>query len=360
MTRTRKALHSAVVLGALLAAAELVCGLLVEEPESDPFSPRRITYPTMDAYLEELERVVAMPRMHGINADLLVRLGKKEPGSEWDAHHRSWRIAYDPKNLPADVPLVLIFGGSAPFGFNIPFEQTLGHHLELLLNAGRGRPLRVLNMGALGSEINTLSHRIPKVLSRLHTKPAAIVLLSGNNEFIEVIPRIGFRPWEALSIFQLARQVAERNRWFGPPDGLDFKNLFEVDFHPVSPAKMAASIRPSSWFIEDASFWSRIKALYLNNYRLRMEEVARLLAKQGILFVPVAPMINLHFFPGSAQQQPPTLRAVGRARRSHQILHPGQESDDGGTLRLARDEPRGPLPWGPRGLARGQLGPLPH
>lgn len=314
MTARRKLFFGLFTLVILLGGAEGLCRLLYTPVEEDPIVPRRRTQPTVEAFLEQVRVLASRPRVSEFPGVVLTRVPDGTPGAMHDAGMKSSILPYAPADIPSDGRKVLLFGGSAAFGFNLPYEQTLAHHLQGELNRDRpGDPIQVLNMAGLGVELNAVVYKVRQAVDGMRRAPEAVIINSGNNEFLDFLPRVGIRPWEALRLYWLAEEVFRTRRWLGPPRGLEPRRLFEMSFQPLAAAEMAPHLWQPGFFLDDASFWPRARQIYLDNYRLRLRDITAWLRQRGVTVVLVAPPVNLYFFPGNAQKQPVSSQPLGKS-----------------------------------------------
>ena len=89
---------------------------------------------------------------------------------------------------------VLVFGGSTIFGYGLPDDQTVPHHLErYLARAAGGRPVRVYNFAA-GYYFSTQERILFERLVAGGVRPALAVFVDGLNDFYNATGEPEFTP----------------------------------------------------------------------------------------------------------------------------------------------------------------------
>jgi len=122
-----------------------------------------------------------------------------EHGFRTDAAGAPWPPERDAAN-------VFVFGGSTTFGYGLPDDQTVPHHLErYLARAAEGRRVRVYNFAA-GYYFSTQERVLFEQLVSAGERPALAVFVDGLNDFYNASGRPEFT------------QRLER-LWLGAEDG---------------------------------------------------------------------------------------------------------------------------------------------
>jgi len=353
----RKVLYAAVVVLVVLGAAEGVSRLLwVPEPQ------RKGTFPSLQIYLDSTRHDAVNPRAHldrrlpgPRDPGVIMRVPEKTAGAVDFIGGGGEYLLTELSRLPGERR-VLVFGGSAAWGPSFDYPKTFAAVTEQGLRRRLADPaLRVLNLARPGWELNRITELMLHVVETLPRAPAAVILLSGNNELLHVeqLRAVGVPTAPPLALYsQLTRQLG-RLGLLGPPPGTDPNSFLTVQADPFTPQQISQRIWRPGRGMEDASYWPAIRRAYVSRYRHNLRRIAARLRRAKIPLVLVPPPINLHYFPGGMHPQPVTFDKVGRAgylRRSLRLERALKKHTIKGLEALVRDLP-GPL----QRFALGQL-----
>ena len=316
MTTRRKALFGAVVCLMVLGAAEGISRLLWKPPP-----PRQGTYPSIQIYTDTVRQKASEPRHHldgplpGPTHDRVVmRVPLKTPGS---VEFRGGGGAYKLLDLPR-LPggrRVLVFGGSAAWGPSFDYPKTFAALVEQGLRRELADPsLTVINLARPGWELNRHTKLLLHVVKTLHRPPAAVILLSGNNELLHVeqLHAVGVPTSPPLALYRLLTDAFARRGWLKPPEGDDPNAFVTVQEEPFSPAQMSPRVWRPGRAVGDASFWLPVRKAHLDRYRDNLRRITDQLNRRGTKVVLVPPPINLHYMVGGMQKQPATFKKLGQ------------------------------------------------
>lgn len=346
--RWRKALYALVPPLVLLAALQAVALWL--EPDL-PEPPG--TYPHLEAYLgdvrEKAGRIEEHPDDPLPGAQALRVLWRVSPDTEGaEAYEDAGGATL---TLPlAELPLagnVVLLGGSAAYGYRLPYRDSVGAQLQELLRQSSGRPeLQVINLARPSWELNSVVALALNLLAH-GERPAAVVVYSGNNEFLA--PGLFGLGKPLPERFALGRMILHYGRYYGlirPPPDADPDFFKYPDWLPPTPEVMAARIWWPGRGLDDASFWTEVRAVHLAQFRRSLRRLGEAMRLAGVPLVLVPPPINLVLFPGGGRYQPATYRPVGRwgyeriASRLQGVL---RENRLEAAQQMVRDEPGGSL-----------------
>jgi len=254
---------------------------------------------------------------------------------------------------PAKLPWgrrILLLGGSAAFGEGAPFEQTVGQRLQRALQqkATSQRPLPVvLNLARPGWELTSVLALGRRVVAALDEPPLAVVLYSGNNEFLHPsLESLGWTPPEQLALYRLFERLLRRNRWLRPPRDFRPDQFRATSFGPMSPEQITQRIWQPNAGLQDCSHWPETRRIILDAYRRGIAAFDAELRQRGVPLFLVPPPINLSYFPGASQPQPATFAALGRVgyqTRALALATAIARGDQEELARLARAREAGPL-----------------
>ena len=316
----RKLLYSLVVLGFFFVIAEFACRLLLTEEQlqvgkvESKWLPHHDVERFVAAELEKVDR----PHFPHLTPEASYRVAPGNAGAFKDDPGRREVTRLLPGNIPPDPTRVLVFGGSAAFGVDVPFDKIFSTLLQQLGREQLSDPaFEVLNMGRTGWELNSVLPKIRQVVSGMKAPPAAVIIYAGNNEVLAVASDLDFicpDPWEVLHLYRAYLKFMTTTRLHNYLHGHD--RLHSIDGGPLSWKYLSNQIWQPCGMYKDASFWPRIKKAYVAQHRKNIEQITAWLKKRGVLVVLVAPPVNLIYFPGSIQKQPATHRAVGQDKYS--------------------------------------------
>ena len=346
----RKLLYAAVVVLFVLGSAEGI-GRLLWQPEP----PRQGTYPSLLIYTDTVRLKAAEPRPH-LDGQLpgprdprvLMRVKEKTPGAvDFQGGGGEYRLV-DLARLPGERR-VLVFGGSAAWGPSYDYPQTFAALVQRDLRTRLADPsLQVINLARPGWELNRVKELLLHVVQSLPRAPAAVILLSGNNELLHVAPLrgVGVPVRPPLVLYRLLTREFARRGWLGPPPDTDPNAFTGVQEAPYSAAQIRQRVWRPGRGVNDASYWPLVRQAYLAQYRQNLRAIARELGRRKIPLVLVPPPINLHYFPGGMLPQPVTFKEVGPAgyrRQSWRLQRALKRPTLARLEALVKDLPDGPL-----------------
>lgn len=191
-------------------------------------------------------------------------------------------------------PRVFLLGGSAALGYPYAYEDSTAQRLQ------RRRPdLRVINVGQVGwtsGQVVGIARRIAEEL-----EPAALIVYSGNNEWIHWAPHAGsFDPSLHRTLAHSRAAAAALylgHSWAPPPD--DEPPLFGYE-HAVE--------HPALQF--DFEAWSRQRSEFLDQFGANLRAMRRLAADAGAQIIFVTVPFQYKLSPAFRHPQPPVTREV--------------------------------------------------
>ena len=326
--------------------AEPVAGTDAPEPIVETAAagaPSGLVASPPDLYLRRVKDMVAMPRyVRFDNAvpqrvlpghagpKVTVRGSPRADGAIYYRGPRGYVTLHRPDRLPGGSQRVLLFGASAVYGDRVKLEQTVGELVQTALRNKLNRPgLRVVNLARPAWELNSVAALLRRVVPKVSPPPLAVVLCTGNNEFLS---------------FNLPGQ--QGGVFAGPVADQDPTYFRKPDWGPI--LNQVAALRVFSRYrgLPDARFWPTARQVYLQRYRELLTEIVTSLRRLDIPLVLVSPPINLHLFVGGLQPQPVTFRPVG-ARQYDALrkrLVNALKADDMATItELVTRYPDGPI-----------------
>ena len=346
----RKLLYAAVVVLLLLGLAEGVVRLLWQEP---PLPRRQGIYPSLRIYIDATRHMAVQQRLHlegplpgPEGPEVLWRVPMGTPGAVDFVGGGGVYKLVRPSRLPAGRR-VLVFGGSAAWGPSFDYPRTFPAVVQQRLRRRLGDDsIQVLNLARPGWELNRVKALLLRVVHQL--RPAAVILLSGNNELLHVrhLEEVGMPRPNPLALYRLTTHLLRNRGWLPPPRGTNPDAITGEQAEPYSAAQVSRRIWRPGRGLDDASHWLHVRQAYLAQYRLNLELIKQQLAKLGVPLVLVPPPINLHYFPGGLRSQPATFARVGAAGY-HKLcgrLERALEDATGRQLKaLIKEHPSGPL-----------------
>jgi len=355
--RWRKALYSLVLVGGLCAA---LLGLahhwaLVQVRTLPGPSP---TEPSVSAYLDRLRVAAGQPRWAyhdgvlpgAMDRRVLLRVAPSTPGARPYPVVGGAFILREPEDLVGPEPTVLLMGGSVAYGQGVPLERSLGQGLQRALRQEPGfANARVLTLGRPGWELASVAMLLRRLLRRASRPPDAVVLVTGNNEFLfQPMAGLGSRPWETWPLFRAMEAWLARRGWLHHRPGLDPSYHLSPDWNVIPPHVMQIRLWWPTRGIPDAGYLPRVRRLYLDQFRRTLASIRAELGAAGVPLLLVAPPVNLFLFPAGVIPQPATTRPLGRVgydavaeRLERLLLHP--ELD--GIRAMVKAAPSGPIQW---------------
>lgn len=312
----RKALYALLILLLLLGAAEGLARLAVADL---PPPPARA--PSLVAHIEDV-RARARRARYGeregelpgaVGPEVLLRVAGGSPGAEPfpgpGGHYRRLK----PAALPAGGQ-VLLFGASAAYGDGVTFAQTFAQLSAARLQQRLNRPeLRLLNLARPAWELQSVAALVQRLLGELPQAPAAVVLLSGNNEFLSFpFPGVGNPPWQRLGLYRWLSHQARRRGWLRPPPGWDYGFFKEPRWEPIPLDFVARRIWRGLPGVGDASYWPKVLEAQLEGYQAGLSALVAELRRRKIPLVLIPPPQHLSLFVGGIQPQPVTYAPVGQ------------------------------------------------
>ena len=316
MTTRRKALFGAVVCLLVLGAAEGISRLLWKPPP-----PRQGTYPSMQIYVDTVRHKASEPRpsldgpLPGPTDDrVLMRVPLRTPGSvDFTGGGGAYKLV-DLPGLPGSRRRVLVFGGSAAWGPSFDYPKTFAALVQQGLRRELSDPsLTVVNLARPGWELNRVTELLLHVVKGLQRPPAAVILLSGNNELLHVeqLRAVGVPMRPPLALYRLLTDAFSRRGWLRPPADTNPNAFVTVQSEPYTGEQMCKRVWRPGRGVGDASFWLAVRQAHLDRYRQNLRRVADQLRRRGAALVLVPPPINFHYLPGGMQIQPATFKKIG-------------------------------------------------
>ena len=313
----RKLLYAAVVLLVLFGTAEGLCRLM-----DQPKPSVKGTYPSLQIYLDTVRNKASQPRPHmegplphQLDSKMLMRVAEKAPGAvDFTGGGGDYRLL-----APAQFPgqrHVLVFGGSAAWGPSFDYPKTFSYLVQRGLRRRLADPgLQVVNLARPGWELNRVKALMFNVLSRLPRTPVAVILLSGNNEFLHVehLLMVGARSRAPLALYRQLTRLFTRQGWLSPPPYTDPGAFASEQAEPFSFQHICQRIWRPGPGVGDASYWLAVREGHLTQYKKNLRAIADELRRRKIPLVLVPPPINLHYFPGGLYPQPVTYHKLGLA-----------------------------------------------
>ncbi len=312
----RKLLYSLVVLVSFFVVAELGFRLLLtdEQLQVGKVESRWLPHHDVKRFVAHELKKVDLPHFPHLVPEASYRVAPGTHGTFKDDPGRREVTRLLPGDIPPQPTRVLVFGGSASFGVDVPFEKIFS---TLLQQQGRKElsdpKLEVLNMGRTGWELNSVLPKIRQVVSGMKAAPAAVIIYAGNNEILSVAGDLEFicpDPWEVLHLYRAYLKFMTTTSLHKQLHGHD--RMHSIDGGPLTWRYLADRVWQPCGMYDDASFWPAIKKAYVAQHKKNIEQITAWLKKRGVLVVLVAPPLNLVYCPGASQMQPVTHRAVGK------------------------------------------------
>ena len=298
------------------------------------------THASLEAYLAMIRGKVKQPRFYKEGDLAMMRVPRDAPGAEKDHEEEGYFKLLTPEAMPAARQQIIILGGSAAYGFGVPYAETFFGMVEARLRRelGSDDPTTVV-LARPAWELLSQVEVLEAYLARARQKPAAVVIYAGNNEAITYWkpPRIGLRPFERSHIYRLLKE-----RFKAPV-------LARPAGEPYSPEIILGNIWRPEPPMRGAGFWTSELQVYLDNYRRLLLRVADMLRQRGIPLVLVTLPLNLSAFEGEMVPQPVTYREVGATEyaRLEGMLREALSGKGwphrAGLEALIAEAPRGPL-----------------